>query len=312
MRNLAWIAVLIIFSLAACSGREENVPAPSAPTDEEQAVSLLGESLYPSPPAAEMVQKYKKAKAEYEMNPDDPDTLIWYGRRTAYLGKYKDAIKIYTQGIEKFPQDARIYRHRGHRYISTRKFDRAIEDFEHAARLVEGKEDEIEPDGIPNARNIPVSTLQGNIWYHLGLTYYLKNDMRNALRAYRKSIHVSQNSDMLAATTHWLYMTLRRLKRDEQARQSLEPIHAEMEIIENMAYHQLCLFYKGEIPAESLMGRGSIHCHYERCHGLWAGKLVFLQWRPGKSQRDFSEPVEKKELGLLWLHSGGSGFCPRV
>lgn len=309
MRNLAWIAVLIIFSLAACSGREENVPASSAPTDEEQAVSLLGESLYPSPPAAEMVQKYKKAKAEYEMNPDDPDTLIWYGRRTAYLGKYKDAIKIYTQGIEKFPQDARIYRHRGHRYISTRKFDRAIEDFEHAARLAEGKEDEIEPDGIPNARNIPVSTLQGNIWYHLGLAYYLKNDMRNALRAYRKSIHVSQNSDMLAATTHWLYMTLRRLKRDEQARQSLEPIHAEMEIIENMAYHQLCLFYKGEIPAESLMGGDQFTAIMNDATAYGLGNWYFYNGDREKAKEIFRSLLKKKSWASFGYIAAEADFA---
>ena len=43
-------------------------------------------------------------------------------------------VSRYTEGIEKFPQDARFYRHRGHRYISIREFDRAIRDFEHAAR----------------------------------------------------------------------------------------------------------------------------------------------------------------------------------
>ncbi len=63
-----------------------------------------------------------------------------------------------------------------------REFDRAIQDFEKAATLIEGTEDKIEPDGLPNAQNIPVSTLHTNIWYHLGLAYYLQHDLENALR----------------------------------------------------------------------------------------------------------------------------------
>ena len=87
----------------------------------------------------------------------------------AYLGDYKKAIKIFSEGIEKFPEDARMYRHRGHRYISLRKLDLAIADLEKAAELIDGKEDRVEPDGIPNARGIPVSTTNRNIWYHLWL-----------------------------------------------------------------------------------------------------------------------------------------------
>jgi tetratricopeptide (TPR) repeat protein len=133
-----------------------------------------------------------------------------------------------------------------------REFDKAIEDFEKAASLIAGKEDEIEPDGMPNALNIPVSSLHTNIWYHLGLAYYLNHDLKNALKVYREGIEASQNDDMLVATTHWLYMTLRLLGREDEAKQALEPIRAEMNIIENQVYHNLCLFYKGELPLEDL------------------------------------------------------------
>ena len=34
----------------------------------------------------------------------------------------------------------------------------------------------------------------------------------------------------------------------------LEPINVEMEIIENSAYHRLCLFYKGLVTEEELVG----------------------------------------------------------
>ena len=185
------------------------------------------------------------AKEAYTRNPHIPDELIWYGRRAAYLGEYKEAIRIFTEGIKKFPNDARLYRHRGHRYITLRCFDHAIKDFEKAAKLVKGTPDQIEPDGIPNPRNTPTSTLQSNIWYHLGLAYYLKGDFKNALRAYNEAEKVSKNPDMLVATKHWQYMTLRRLGRGEEASKAVESVPADLEIIENGDYYALVKIYKG-------------------------------------------------------------------
>jgi tetratricopeptide (TPR) repeat protein len=221
-----------------------------------QAVSLLGEDLYSAQPSDAALEKYETAKSTYEQNPDDADALIWYGRRAAYLGDYRQAIEIYTRGIERFPEEARLFRHRGHRRISVREFDMAIEDFERAAALIEGTEDSIEPDGMPNAQNIPVSSLHSNIWYHLGLAYYLTNDLENALRAYRAGLLALQNDDNHVSLTHWLYMSLRLLGREDEAEQALAPILPEMDIIENDAYHKLCLFYKGELALEDLTDPG--------------------------------------------------------
>ena len=206
----------------------------------------------PTAVRAEREAKLAEARAAVERSPDDADALIWLGRRTAYLGRYREAIEIFSRGIERHPDDARFYRHRGHRYITVREFDQAIADLESAARLIAGKPDEIEPDGLPNARNIPTSTLQSNVWYHLGLARYLKGDFDGALAAYRECLKVSTNPDMLTATTHWLYMTLRRLGREEEAPRVLEPIHAGMDIIENQAYYRLLLMYKGELTPEEL------------------------------------------------------------
>lgn len=193
-----------------------------------------------------------EAKANYEAEPADAEAFIWYGRRTAYLGDYRKAIEIYSEGIERHPDDPRFYRHRGHRYITVRRFDAAIADLERAVELIADREDEIEPDGLPNARNIPTSTLHSNIWYHLGLAHYLMGDFQSALRAYRECMAVSRNPDMLVATSHWLYMTLRRLDRAPEAADVLEPISDEMDVIENTSYHRLLLMYKGELTLETL------------------------------------------------------------
>ncbi len=197
--------------------------------------------------------KLDEAKKQFEKNPNESEAIIWLGRRTAYLGKYKEAIRIYTSGIEKFPTDARFYRHRGHRFITLRCFDDAIKDFESAAKLVKGKADEIEPDGLPNARNIPTGTLQSNIFYHLGLAYYLKGDFKRALKAYHEAEKVSVNADILVATKHWLYMTLRRLGKTKEAEKSGAKIKDNLDIIENDDYYKLVRLYQGKLKAEDLL-----------------------------------------------------------
>ncbi|NNJ87934.1 MAG: hypothetical protein HKP53_00905, partial [Eudoraea sp.] len=107
-------------------------------------------------------------------------------------------------------------------------------------------------DGIPNARNIPVSTLHGNIWYHLGLAYYLKHDYDNAYRAYLKCRESGENPDNLVSSTHWLYMIQRRMGNKELSDSLLIPIKEDMDVIENTNYYDLCKFYKGLISEDSL------------------------------------------------------------
>lgn len=199
------------------------------------------------------LEKLAEATTDYQKNPNNADTIIWLGRRTAYLGNYKESIKIFTEGIGKFPNDARFYRHRGHRFITIRCFDDAIKDFEIAAKLVKGKKDEIEPDGLPNARNTPTSTLQSNIFYHLGLAFYLKGDFQNALKAYQNCERVSKNPDMLVATKHWIYMTLRRLGKTKEAENSIVSVGDNLDIIENADYYKLVKLYQGKLKAEDLL-----------------------------------------------------------
>ena len=196
----------------------------------------------------------KLAEARKNVEADaSADNLIWLGRRTAYLGRYKDAIRIYTEALEKFPDDARLFRHRGHRFLTLRCFDLAISDLNRAAKLIKGKPDQIEPDGLPNARNIPTSTLQSNIWYHLGLAHYLKGDFKAALKAYREAAKVSTNPDMLVATTHWQYMTLRRLGREKEAAGVVAAIKPDLEVIENADYLKLIRLYQGKTTAAELL-----------------------------------------------------------
>ena len=258
MMRLTIAAVLA----AVCFGCASS--APVLPPDSEQmlppdveAISLLGKPLS-SPPLAADVEKKREdelaqAQRDYDANPNSADAIIWLGRRTAYLGRYREAINIFTDGIRKHPDDARLYRHRGHRYITVRRFQDAIRDLQFAALLVRGKPDEVEPDGQPNARNIPIGSLQSNIFYHLGLAYYLTGDYERALGAYRRCLELAKNPDRLVSASYWTYMTLRRIGRVKDAEKILEPISVDLDVIENLPYHKMLLMYEGEIAPEELV-----------------------------------------------------------
>ena len=223
-----------------------------------EATSLLGKPLYRPSLDSETREKFEealdKARREYNRAPDHPNRIIWLGRRTAYLGRYLDAIEIYSKGIERYPQNSKLLRHRGHRYITLRRFEEAVQDLEKAVTLIEGKPDQIEPDGLPNAYNIPRSTSHSNIWYHLGLAHYLLGRFEKARHAFQQCLAFAEvNDDMLCATSHWLYMSLRRMGRVDEAAKILEPIKPQMDILENADYHKLLLFYKGESDAKTLL-----------------------------------------------------------
>ena len=258
LRTAAAPAAAIICALALAAASPAGAARARASARGPGGAASARQQTFKAPPPApearrEMERKLAEARRAYERDPDDADALIWLGRRTAYLGRFEEAVAVFTEGIRKHPEDARLYRHRGHRYLTLRQFDRAVKDLERAAKLIKGRPDETEPDGLPNARNIPTSTLHSNVWYHLGLAHYLKGDFGKALRAYRECLNVSNNPDMLAATAHWLYMTLRRLKRQDEATQVLALVRDDADIIENREYQRLLLMYKGTLAAERLL-----------------------------------------------------------
>jgi len=201
-----------------------------------------------------MEAQLTEVQANFEVNPDSLDYIIWFGRRLAYLYHYKDAIQVYTEGLATHPDSYRLLRHRGHRYISIRKFPEAIDDLVRAAFLIREIDSLlIEPDGQPNRQNIPLSNTQFNIWYHLGLAYYLQGNFDKAISAYKKCLEVSNNNDLLVATADWLYMTYRKTGNDEAAEALIAPITKRMKIIENESYHKRILMYKGEVSPEKLL-----------------------------------------------------------
>jgi tetratricopeptide (TPR) repeat protein len=261
-----------------------------------EAWSLLGDTLraraLPAEERGRLERQLAEAEAALRRAPTDADSIIWVGRRLAYLGRHRDAIATFTRGAELHPRDARFLRHRGHRYLTTRRLDAAIADLERAAALVAGTPDQVEPDGQPNARGIPIGTLHSNIDYHLGLAHYLKGDFARAVPVYRREVAGASNDDRRVSASYWLYMSLRRLGQEGEAAQLLAAIPGAMELLETGTYHRLLLLNRGALPADSLLapesGTGTLE-NATAAYGVGAWHLY--NGRPLEARRTFERIV---------------------
>jgi len=245
------IAAALVLLMASASINASQVP--TVPAKDYEAISLFGAKLVPAAPDPAAVERCEKAKADFARNPSEENT-VWLGRRLAYIGRYREAIAVFSEGLTRFPNSYRLLRHRGHRYLSIRQFVKAAADFERAALLVRSVPLEVEADGVPNRTGTPVSNTQFNIFYHLGLAYCLMGDWAKAEAAYRECLTWSKNDDSVIATTDWLCLTLRRAGKADAAAQVLSPITPKMKIIENAAYHNRLLMYKGLMTPDALIG----------------------------------------------------------
>lgn len=185
------------------------------------------------------------------------DSAIWAGRRLGYQGQFAEATAAYTAALARWPDEPHLLRHRGHRWISQREYVRAVADLRRAADAMRGWPLETEPDGQPNAKGIPVSTLQFNVWYHLGLAQWLRGDARLALGAFRECLAVSRNDDSRVAARYWLWQILMRLGRRDEAAAMARAARTETDLIENQSYARLLALFDGRATPAELAGSGA-------------------------------------------------------
>ncbi|MHC4948232.1 MAG: tetratricopeptide repeat protein [Planctomycetota bacterium] len=316
MRSVTLVAMLVAMLAAATWAPAAEVSAQEGaagdPAAGVEATSLLGEPLVRPGLDAELRAKREadlaEARARLEAEPKDEDAVIWVGRRLAYLGRYRDAVDVFTRGLEMHPDSHRLLRHRGHRFITLRRLDEAVDDLMRAARIIgRGVKDEVEPDGLPNARNIPLSTSHTNVFYHLGLARYLQGDFPKAAATYRRCLVFAENDDMWCAASYWLYLSLRRAGRDREASEVLAKIHAEMEIIENFSYWRLLRLFKGELKPGDVTGdeASAVGAAVENAtvaYGLAAWDL--LEGRSDEADAAFRRIVEAGRASGGWAAFG--------
>ena len=234
-----------------------------------ETFSLFGEPLYKMPivlwlptdpeeyeeKIRELKANYEKALSEYSSDPNDPEKLLWLGRRTGILGNFNQAAALYSRGIEKWPEDPRFYRFRGHRFAILRRLDLAMKDFAVAAEIIEGRPDELElyASGGPSKDKMGVSSFNWNVYYHQGFTYFAAGRLEDAADAYWRCMDWADNNESKVATSHWLYMVLSRLRQWEKAESIIAAVETDLELVEVGDYYETLLTYKGMISSEELL-----------------------------------------------------------
>ena len=199
------------------------------------------------------------AKAVFEVAPDREDSYIWLGRRYGYLGRYADAVKVFTAGLQKFPDSYKLHRFRGRHRARSRDFGGAIEDYRAGIEKMAGRPDSFEPDGMPNSRGLTISTYRSNLHYYLGQTYFATGDyvgMIAELEASLISPIALPIEDHKVAVAFWKYLALKKLGKDREADAVLMSVPEALDLVENHSYHQAVKVLQGRVNAELAEAKG--------------------------------------------------------
>lgn len=276
-------------------------PAPaSAATPDPQATSLLGRPLIVPERPPGTFERFENALETLRLrsadHPDDADALVWIGRQLGYMERYDEAIEAFSEGIERFPDDARFRRHRGHRRITLRDLDGAVEDLEAGIALAAGRPDRVEPDGLPNLYNRPTGTLKSNLWYHLGLAHYLSGDFVRAAEAYGTCAALADNPDLLVAASYWQVLSLMRSGRIADAQAVLARAPLDAVLLENGDYQNLLRLFaagrEGDDLAEALLDGSELGTVSAVTRSYGVGAWHLLGGRRGEAMEVFRQVVD--------------------
>lgn len=211
------------------------------------AVAAL--ALVPATPRAQTVQYTSPAGVTYRSDKDtgavaraeralaaDPknvDKVIALGIAQAGIRDMRGAIATFTKGIAIAPNNALLYRWRGHRYLSVRELDKAEADFKKGLSLD--------------------STVYG-IWFHLGIVRYVRGDFAGAADAFTRAQPRAPDPGELAGSTDWLWMSLSRAGRGAEAKAMLDRHPDSLKVADQeYGYVKRLRLYRGEVTPERLI-----------------------------------------------------------
>ncbi len=163
-------------------------------------------------------------------DPRNVDKFIALGVAQAGARQAREAVETFTRGLAVSPNNAMLLRWRGHRYLSLREFDKAMADFNRAARID--------------------STIYG-IWYHRGIVRFMRGDFAGAADDFARAIPLAPDPGELAGSTDWRWMSLARAGRAAEAKAFLAQRTDSLKT--DVAYARRLKLYRGEITPEQLI-----------------------------------------------------------
>lgn len=170
------------------------------------------------------------AEAALAADPGSVELILALGLAQAGRQQYREAIATFTRGIALAPDNAMLYRWRGHRYLSVRELDSARADLEHGLRL---------------------DSLCYGCLYHLGIVRYVTGDFDGAAAAFARALPIAPNPGERAGSIDWSWMSLSRAARAAEAR-AMVMDHADS-LPDGNAYTRRLALYRGEIDPERIV-----------------------------------------------------------
>ncbi len=171
------------------------------------------------------------ARAEQALaaDPQSVAKMIELGVAQSGVLQFREAIATFTKGMAIEPDNAMLYRWRGHRHLSVRELDRAMSDL---------------------TRGYGLDSLNYGVLYHLGIVRFARGDFNAAVDAFQRSIQRPPNAGELAGSTDWLWMSLMRAGRAAEARALLASRPDSLPV--NNAYTTRLKLYRGEIQPDQV------------------------------------------------------------
>lgn len=171
-----------------------------------------------------------RAEAALAADPRNVDRIIQLGVAQSGARQFREAIETFSRGLALAPNLAVLYRWRGHRQLSVREFDKAMEDLTRGNRID--------------------STNYG-IWYHLGIVRFGRGDFAGAAEAFASAQPRAPDAGELAGATDWLWMSLSRAGRNDEAKAMLD--RRPDSLPTSNAYAQRLKLYRGLIGPDAVI-----------------------------------------------------------
>ena len=173
-----------------------------------------------------------RAQKALAANPKDVNLIIALGTAQAGIRDMRGAIQTFTRGLDVVPNNALLYRWRGHRHLSLRELDLALDDFSKGLKID--------------------STVYG-IWYHLGIVKFVRGDFNGAADAFKRAQPRAPDAGELAGSTDWLWMSLSRAGKGAEAKAMLARRPDSLKTDPEYGYTKRLRMYRGEVTPEKLI-----------------------------------------------------------
>jgi tetratricopeptide (TPR) repeat protein len=195
-----------------------------------EITSGLGRKLYALPDDQNVIS----AREALAADPQNVTLVLMLSKAQAARRQYREAVATATQGLAFAPKNADLYLERGHRELGLREFKSAMDDLEQATRLA--------PEML-------------DAHYHLGLAHYFSGEFSDAAASFERARALAKSNDSLIDCSNWLYISLRRAGKEQEAAQVLTRITPDIKNTEPHLYFYLRLlhFYEGQLTAEAVL-----------------------------------------------------------